>query len=142
MNAMLLAMLQLAAFLLLPPALLGVIGRVKARVAGREGPPLVQPYRDLARLVRKGAVYSRTTTWVFRAGPVVTLAAVLAAGLVVPLGGPSAVVVFAGDFALLAYLLGLARFFTVVAALDTGSSWSPWRRTPASRWTTPPPTSS
>jgi formate hydrogenlyase subunit 4 len=118
----LLVALQLAAFLLLPPLLLGVIGRVKAIVAGRQGPPIVQPYLDLLRLARKGAVYSRTTSWVFRAGPVVGLAAVLAAGLVLPLGGPDAVVTFRGDFVLLAYLLGLARFATVLAALDTGSS--------------------
>jgi formate hydrogenlyase subunit 4 len=120
---MVLSVLQLLAFLLAPPLLLGVIGRVKARVGGREGPPLVQPYRDLARLLRKGAVYSRTTTWVFRAGPVVGLAAVLTAGLLLPLGAPEATIAFAGDFALLAYLLGLARFATVLAALDTGSSF-------------------
>jgi len=120
---MILAILQLVAFLLAPPLLLGVIGRVKARVGGREGPPLWQPYSDLARLAGKGAVYSRATTWVFRAGPVVGLAAVLAAGLLVPLGAPAATVVFAGDFALMAALLGLARFVTVLAALDTGSSF-------------------
>jgi len=120
---MALSLLQLLAFLLAPPLLLGVIGRVKARVAGRQGPPLLQPYRDLARLLRKGAVYSRTTTWVFRAGPLVGLAAVLAAGLLVPLGAPEATVAFAGDFVLFAYLLGLARFATVLAALDTGSSF-------------------
>jgi len=120
---MLLSTLQLAVFLFLPPLLLGVIGRVKARVAGREGPPLLQPYRDLRRLIGKGAVYSRTTSWIFRAGPVVGVAAVLAAGLLVPLGAPAAAVSFAGDFALLAYLLALARFVTVLAALDTGSSF-------------------
>jgi formate hydrogenlyase subunit 4 len=120
---MLLSALQLVAFLLAPPLLLGVIGRVKARVAGREGPPLLQPYRDLLRLAGKGAVYSRTTSWIFRAGPVVGLGAVLAAGLLVPLGAPASVVSFAGDFALVAYLLALARFVTVLAALDTGSSF-------------------
>jgi formate hydrogenlyase subunit 4 len=120
---MTLATLQLALFLAAPPLLLGVIGRVKSRVAGREGPPLLQPYRDLVRLLGKGAVYSRTTTWVFRAGPVVGLAAVATAGLIVPLGAPSSTVSFAGDFVLLAYLLGLARFATVLAALDTGSSF-------------------
>ena len=123
MTGVLLSVLQLVAFLVAPPLLLGVIGRVKARVAGRQGPPLLQPYRDLARLVGKGAVYSRTATWVFRAGPVIGLAAVLAAGLLVPLGAPAATIDFAGDFALLAALLGLARFVTVLAALDTGSSF-------------------
>jgi formate hydrogenlyase subunit 4 len=120
---MALATLQLLAFLLLPPLLPGVIGRVKARVSGREGPPLLQPYLDLLRLLGKRTVYSRTTTWVFRAGPVVGLAAVLAAGLLLPLGGPDATISFAGDFVLLAALLGLARFATVLAALDTGSSF-------------------
>ncbi len=120
---MILAVLQLLAFLALPPLLLGVIGRVKARVAGRVGPPLLQPWRDLRRLAGKGAVFSRTTTWVFRAGPVVGLAAVLAAGLLVPMGAPSSALSFAGDFALLAGLLGLARFVSVTAALDTGSSF-------------------
>jgi len=94
-----------------------------SRSRSRHGPPLLQPWRDLLRLTRKGAVYSRTTTWVFRAGPVIGLAAVLAAGLLLPLGAPAAAVSFAGDFALLAALLGLARFATVVAALDTGSSF-------------------
>jgi len=120
---MALAVLQLLAFLLAPPLLLGVIGRVKARAGGREGPPLLQPYHDLARLLRKGAVYGRTTTWVFRAGPVVGLAAVLASGLLLPLGAPESTIAFAGDFVLVAYLLGLARFATVLAALDTGSSF-------------------
>jgi len=120
---MILSALQLVAFLVLAPLLPGVIGRVKARVGGRVGPPLLQPWRDLIRLAGKGAVYSRTTTWVFRAGPVIGLAAVLAAGLLVPLGAPAATVVFAGDFALMAALLGLARFVTVTAALDTGSSF-------------------
>jgi formate hydrogenlyase subunit 4 len=120
---MALQVLQLAAFLLAPPLLLGVIGRVKAVVAGRRGPPLLQPYRDLLRLARKGAVYSRTTTWVFRAGPVVGLAAVLCAGLLLPMGAPASAVSFGGDFVLLASLLGLARFATVMAALDTGSSF-------------------
>jgi formate hydrogenlyase subunit 4 len=123
MTGPLLAALQLLGFLLAPPLLVGVIGRVKARVAGREGPPLLQPWLDLRRLAGKGAVYGRTTTWVFRAGPVVGLAAILAAGLLVPLGAPGAAVAFAGDFVLLAALLGLARFVPVIAALDTGSSF-------------------
>ena len=73
--------------------------------------------------MRKGAVYSRTTTWVFRAGPVVGLAAVASAGLLIAFGGAPAALSFTGDFVLFAYLLGLARFATVLAALDTGSSF-------------------
>jgi formate hydrogenlyase subunit 4 len=120
---MALTVLQLAAFLLGAPLLLGIIGRVKAVFAGRTGPPLLQPYRDLLRLVRKGAVFSRTATWVFRAGPVVALAATLCAGLLLPMGAPAAAIRFAGDFILFAYLLALARFATILAALDTGSSF-------------------
>ena len=92
-------------------------------MAGRKGQPLLQLYFDLWKLLRKGAVYSRTTSWIFRAGPMVALAAVLTASALVPLGGASAPLHFAGDLILLAYLMGLARFFTVIAALDTGSAF-------------------
>jgi formate hydrogenlyase subunit 4 len=115
--------LNLALALTLSPLLLGVINRVKAVFAGRVGPPLLQPYYDLWKLLHKGAVYSETTTWVFRAGPVIGLAALLAALLLVPFGNLPGLVSFPGDFLLLAYLLGLARFFIVVSALDTGSSF-------------------
>ena len=107
----------------LAPLLPGVINRTKAFFAGRRGPPLLQAYFDLGKLFRKGAVYSRTTTWIFRAGPIVNFACVLAALAVVPLGRVPAPLSFAGDFVLLAYLLGLGRFFTVLAALDAGSSF-------------------
>jgi formate hydrogenlyase subunit 4 len=99
------------------------VNRTKSVFAGRVGPPLLQPYYDLAKLLRKGAVYSRTTTWVFRAGPVVGLAAVTAAGLLLSMGGAPAALSFVGDFILFAYLLGLARFATALAALDTGSAF-------------------
>jgi len=105
------------------PLLLGVINRTKAVVAGRIGQPLLQVYFDLAKLLRKGAVYSRTTTWIFRAAPCVGLAAMLSAATLVPLGGGAAPVAFAGDLVLFAYLLGVSRVFTVLAALDTGSSF-------------------
>lgn len=108
--------------LTLAPLMVGVINRTKALLAGRVGPPLAQPYHDLGKLLGKGAVYSRTTTWVFRAGPIVTLAALLLATLLVPLGNVVAPLHFSGDLVLLVYLLGLARLFTVLAALDTGSS--------------------
>ncbi len=123
MAVTLLSFVYLALFLTLPPLLLGVVNRVKSLFAGRQGPPLWQLYADLRRLARKGAVYSRTTTWVFRAGPVVGLAAVATAGLLMAFGGAPAALSFGGDFVLFAYLLGLARFATVLAALDTGSAF-------------------
>ncbi len=115
--------LHLALLLLAPPLLLGVIARTKAWVAGRKGPPLLQPYRDLGRLWRKGEVVSRTTTWIFRAGPAGSLAAVLAAGLLLPLASSRAPLGFEGDVIAFAYLLALGRFVTIAAALDTGSSF-------------------
>jgi len=117
------SILQPLLALVLAPLMLGVINRVKARFAGRVGQPLLQAYYDLGKLLRKGAVYSPTTTWVFRAGPVIGLAAVLVTTAIVPLGGAPAPLPFPCDLVLLAYLLGLMRFVTVLAALDTGSSF-------------------
>lgn len=114
---------QLALLLVVPPLLLGVIQKTKAWFAGRRGSPLLQLYFDLWKLLRKGAVYSRTTTWLFRAGPIVSLATALCAGLVLPLAGTSAPLGFSGDVILFVSLLGLGRFFTMAAALDTGSSF-------------------
>lgn len=105
------------------PLLPGIINRTKAIMAGRRGQPLFQLYFDIAKLLRKGAVYSRTTSWVFRAGPVVSLSIVIVGLFLVPFAGSPALLAFAGDFILLAYALGLARFFVVLAALDTGSSF-------------------
>lgn len=109
--------------LTLPPLLFGVITKTKALFAGRVGPPLLQPYYDLFKLFRKGSVFSTTTTWVFLAGPVIGLVTAAMAMLLVPLANSTAPVSFAGDLILLAYLLGLGRFFTASAALDTGSAF-------------------
>lgn len=109
--------------LVMPPLLLGVIGKTKARFAGRVGAPFLQPYYDIIRLLHKGSVFSTTTTWVFRAGPVVTLATTMVAALLIPFGAHSAPISFNGDMILYAYLFALGRFFTMAAALDTGSSF-------------------
>ena len=120
MNTMLQHAIHVVLALGLPPLLLGVINKTKALFAGRVGPPVLQPYYDLFKLLRKGSVFSTTTTWVFRAGPVVGLVTALLAVLLVPQAYP-APISFSGDLILLAYLLGLGRFFTASAALDTGS---------------------
>lgn len=115
--------IHLSVYLLMPPLLFGIINKTKACFAGRKGAPLLQPYFDLVRLFRKGLVISDTTTWVFIAGPVVTLTAVLVAGLMIPLGQSPAMLSFGGDFIFFVYLFGLARFFTTIAAMDTGSAF-------------------
>ncbi len=116
-------LLDLALIVALPPMLIAVIWKVKAWFGGRDGPGWMQPYRDLRKLWNKSAVYSRTTTWVFRAGPVVNLAALGTAALLVPISGTAAVAGFPGDLIVVAYLLALGKMATVLAALDTGSSF-------------------
>src|SRR6266581_2382441 len=116
-------LIHLALIICMPPLLLGIIGKTKAAFAGRVGAPYLQPYFDLFKLLRKGSVFSNTTTWIFRAGPIITLAATFTAALLIPLGNHPSPISFAGDMILFAYLFGLARFFTMAAALDTGSSF-------------------
>ena len=109
--------------LVFAPLLGGIINRTKAVFAGRTGQPLLQPYYDIYKNFCKGAVYSTTTSWLFRAGPIVGLAAAVVALGLVPVNGATAPLAFTGDLLLFAYMLGLMRFFTVVAALDAGSSF-------------------
>ncbi len=117
------AILDAAAVLALPPLLLSIIVKVKAWFGGRVGPPWLQPYYDLHKLVNKGVVYGKTTTWVFRAGPIVNLAALLTAATLIPVLSSDSLLGFAGDVILVAYLFALGRMFTVLAAMDTGSSF-------------------
>ena len=113
----------LAAVLVAAPVLPGIAIKTKSALTGRRGAPVLQLYSDIWKLVRKGSVYSTTTTWVFRAGPVVMLASLLAAVLFLPLDGRAAPAAFAGDLVVFAALLALGRFALVLAALDTGSSF-------------------
>jgi formate hydrogenlyase subunit 4 len=115
--------LPLLLAMVLAPFIQGVINRTKAVAAGRVGQPLLQGYHDLWKLLRKGAIYSQTTTWIFRTGPVVGLASMICAAALLPFGAFPALAPFTGDLVMVAYLLALARFFTVLAALDTGSSF-------------------
>ncbi len=108
--------------LALPPFFLGVIAKTKAFFAGRKGPPLLQVYYDLLKLFRKGAVYSQTASPLFRMAPIFIFVSVFFAGLFLPLLG-KAPLHFEGDLILFAYLLALARFVLILAALDVGSSF-------------------
>ena len=109
--------------LVLAPLLPGIVNRVKAFFGGRRGVPMLQLYFDLYKLAHKNPVYSRTTTWLFRAGPVTGLAVMLCVLALLPFGGRPSFLSFEGDLILLVYLLGLARLAAVLAALDTGSSF-------------------
>ena len=123
MSALVAPLLRLVLALALAPLLLGVVNRVKAKFGGRRGKPLLQVYFDVAKLLRKGAVFSVTTTWVFGLGPALGLAATATALLLVPQGGLPGLISFNGDFVLLAYLLAAGRLATMLSALDTGSSF-------------------
>ncbi|HMD61585.1 MAG TPA: NADH-quinone oxidoreductase subunit H [Opitutaceae bacterium] len=123
MTATLEFILRLALWLLLAPLLPGVINKVKAWVAGRRGPPVLQLYYDLARLWSKSVVMSGLASPGFLVGPAVAWVALAAAALLMPLGSAGGAVSFKGDVLLLVYLLALARFCTAWAALETGSSF-------------------
>lgn len=103
------------------PLFAGVILKVKAFFGGRRGSPVLINYYTLFKLFKKGSVYSTSTTFIFRLGPVVSLAAVAVALLFLPIAGHGPVLSFNGDVIFVLYLLGLARFFTIAAAMDTAS---------------------
>ena len=117
------AVLRLALWLLLAPLLPGIVNKVKAWVACRRGPPVLQLYYDLARLWKKGVVLSTLASPGFIAAPAVGWVAIVGAALLLPLGPAGTVFGFRGDVLLLIYLLALARFCTVWAALETGSAF-------------------
>jgi formate hydrogenlyase subunit 4 len=123
MIAVLDILLRLGWWLMLAPLLPGLINKVKAWVAGRRGPPVLQLYYDLARLWRKGVVLSTLASPGFVAGPAVAWVALLGAALLVPLGPAGAALSFRGDVLLMLYLLALARFCTAWAAMETGSAF-------------------
>ena len=123
MAVTLFAVFQFCVALIFAPLIPGIVSRVKAVFAGRRGPILLQAWFDIAKLLGKGAVYSRTTGWVFRAGPVVGLAGVATALCLIPWAGGGALLSFNGDLVLFAGLLAVTRFVTIIAALDTGSAF-------------------
>lgn len=101
----------------------GIIIRTKSFFSGRKGPGVLQPVKDILRLFRKGAVYSTTSSFIFRIAPSIYIATVLTAILLVPFGDFPGVISFNGDFVFFAYVLALGKFFMIISAMDTGSSF-------------------
>lgn len=101
----------------------GIILRTKSIVSGRKGPVILQPIKDVVRLFKKGSVYCETTSIIFQIGPVIYFSSVLMACLVLPFGPYKGIVSFDGDFVFFAYILALGKFFSIIAAMDTGSSF-------------------
>lgn len=110
-------MINFLLLLTLPFLFIGLINKTKALISGRQGPSIFQPYFDFIKLMRKGLVISETTSFIFQIAPSINLACMVLAGLLL------CVFHFEGDFILFAYLLALGKFLTVIAAMDTGSSF-------------------
>ena len=111
------------AALVLCPLLPGIINKIKAFFAGRKGVSVFQLYRDIAKLMKKERVHSTSSSWILPLAPSAALAAMVTALWFLPLGHGSSPAGFAGDAVIFFYLLASARFLTVLAALETGSSF-------------------
>ena len=101
----------------------GILIRTRSIAAGRKGPGIFQPMKDIIRLFKKRAVFSNTTSFIFQIAPSIYFASVIMAILVIPLGEYKGFISFEGDFIFFAYILATGKFFNIIAALDTGSSF-------------------
>jgi len=109
--------------LLLSPLLTGFVRKVKARLLRRRGPPLLQPYRDLARLLRKEVVLAENASWLFRVIPYIVFAGTWVAASLVPTFGSGLLFSWSADLIAIIALLGSARFFLALAGLDVGTAF-------------------
>lgn len=114
---------QMLLVLVLAPAVTGVIRKIKAHLQRRIGPPIIQPYRDLRRLLGKDVVLAENTSWLFQMAPYVIFAATWVAAALVPTFETGLLFSWSGDLIAIVALLGVARFLQGVAALDTGTSF-------------------
>jgi formate hydrogenlyase subunit 4 len=114
---------QMLVVLLLAPLLTGFVRKVKARLLRRRGPSLVQPYRDLLRLLRKEVVLAENASWLFRSAPYLIFATTWVAAALVPTFALGLTFSWSADLIVIAGLLGSARFFLALAGLDVGTSF-------------------
>jgi formate hydrogenlyase subunit 4 len=114
---------QMLLVLLLAPLLTGLVRKVKAHLLRRQGPPLIQPYRDLIRLLRKEVVLAESASWLFRVIPYLVFAATWVAASLVPTFGTGLLFSWSADLIAIIALLGSARFFLALAGLDVGTSF-------------------
>ena len=114
---------QMLVVLLLAPLLTGVVRKTKARLLRRRGPSVVQPYRDLVRLMRKDVVLAETASWLFRVIPYLVFAATWVAASLVPTFRAGLLFSWSADLIAIIALLGSARFFLALAGLDVGTSF-------------------
>jgi formate hydrogenlyase subunit 4 len=114
---------QMLLVLLLSPLLTGFVRKVKARLLSRRGPPVLQPYRDLIRLMRKEVVLAESASWLFRVIPYIVFAGTWVAASLVPTFRSGLLFSWSADLIALIALLGSARFFLALAGLDVGTSF-------------------
>ena len=115
--------LDIIIMLIAPFLMLGIIKKTKAFLSGRKGVKLIQPFFDFIKLLKKDCVYSSTTSWIFKAYPIVYLATVVFAALIVPYSVGKPILEIPFTFIFFAYILSFGKFFSLLAALDTGSSF-------------------
>ena len=118
-----LPILQILVIVGFSPLVKGFINKIEARLQCRRGASIFQPYYNLVKLLRKDAVVSETSSWIFRATPYITFTSVLIISLLVPVLSAQVPLNFTGDIILIIYLFALARFFLVLTSLDTGSAF-------------------
>jgi formate hydrogenlyase subunit 4 len=114
---------QMALVLLLAPLLLGFTRKVKARLLRRQGPPVLQPYRDLLRLIRKEVVLAHNASWLFRSGPYLIFAATWVAAALIPTFATDLYFSWTADLIAITALLGSARFFLALVGMDVGTAF-------------------
>jgi formate hydrogenlyase subunit 4 len=114
---------QIIVIILVAPLVNGVIKKIKAFTQKRTGAPLLQMYFDLYKLMRKSAVVSERSSWIFKAAPYIVFSTAVAAALLVPVTTLVVPVGFPGDIIMLVYILALGRFFLTLAGLDTASTF-------------------
>lgn len=122
-NILLVNILNILIMLIAPFFVIGIIKKTKAFWAGRKGVSIFQTLWDFIRLLKKDQIISSTTSWVFRFAPVVVLATTIFAGLFVPMLCGRSIINIEGAFIIFAYILGLGKFFALISAMDTGSSF-------------------
>ena len=114
---------QMLLVLALAPLLAGLVRTIKARLLRRQGPPLLQPYRDLIRLARKEAVVAESASWLFRVVPYLVLATTWVAAALIPTFATGLLFSWSADLIAIIALLGSARFFLALAGMDVGTSF-------------------
>jgi len=114
---------QMLIVLLTAPLLSGLVRKMKARMLRRIGPPVLQPYLDLVRLMRKEVVLAESASWLFRVIPYFIVAATWVAASLVPTFRTGLLFSWSADLIAIIALLGSARFALALAGLDVGTSF-------------------